>query len=221
MLSQSILKFLSQLAKNNDREWFQDHRDEFEAAKAEFQQFVSALVQGIAEFDSSLEGIDAAKCIFRIYRDTRFSKDKSPYKTHFGAHLSAAANKFQHRAGYYVHIEPGASMLGGGAYMPPTEWLRPIRNHIEQHGDRLKKIISAAAFKKHFGALEGESLKTAPQGFDPNHKYIDLLKRKSLVAVHKPSDKEVTSPVFFKQVLVTFKAVKPLDDFLNEALEKE
>jgi len=219
MLSASTLKYLKDLAAHNERDWFQDTKPRFEKAKEEFEEFIEFLIHGISEFDASVKGLEAKRCIFRIHRDVRFSKDKSPYKTHFGAHIGAFASQVHDRAGYYVHIEPQNSMLGGGAYQPPPPWLAAIREAIDSDGAALNRILASASFKKYFGALEGETLKTTPKGYPPDHRHIDLLRHKGFLAVHRPTDTEIVAPNFPKHVLQVFKALKPFDDYLNAALK--
>jgi uncharacterized protein (TIGR02453 family) len=148
MLSKKTFAFLSALKKHNDREWFLAHKPEYLDAKGEFEALVEELIGRIGAFDPTVKGLDPRKCAFRINRDTRFSKDKSPYKTNMGAHIGAAANKFQERAGYYIHVEPGNCFLGGGAYMPSSPWLKAIRNAIAEDGKFFRRLITAPAFKK-------------------------------------------------------------------------
>lgn len=219
MITAKTYRFLSDLKKNNDRAWFKDHEAAYREAKGDVEALVADLIARIAAFDPEVKGVDARKCVFRIFRDARFSKDKSPYKSNFGAHISGAANKYQSRAGYYLHIEPGGSFLGGGAYTPPADWLKAIRGAIDRDGGSLKAILAAAAFKKHFGAMQGETLKTAPQGYPPDHLYIGYLRHKSFLALKPLKDREVTAPGFAKEVTVVFKAMRPFNRFLNEAFE--
>lgn len=219
MITAKTFRFLADLKKNNDRDWFQANKPRYLEAKEEFEALVAELIQRIGAFDPAVKGLDARRCIYRINRDTRFSKDKSPYKSNIGAYLSAARNDFHDCAGYYIHIEPGNCFLGGGAYQPSPEWLKAIRRAIDVDGGSLKKIVTSAIFKKHFGAMEGETLKKAPQGYRPDHLFVDLLRHKDFLAMRKLKDKDVTSPGFAKEAAAVFKAAKPLGDFLNEALE--
>ncbi|HBQ84180.1 MAG TPA: TIGR02453 family protein, partial [Bacteroidales bacterium] len=156
-------------------------------------------------------------CIFRINRDVRFSNDKSPYKTNMGAFMVRGGKQNGDKyAGYYFHIEPGKSMLAGGAYIPPSQWLTAIREKIDDDPGRLVGIINDTGFKKYFKQIEGEKLKKAPKGFSPEHKHIELLKFKSYLAVKETSDKEVIGDEYLKYAVSVFKAMKPLNDFLNE-----
>lgn len=219
MITSKTFRFLSDLKKHNERDWFQAHKDAYLEAKGEFEALVAELIVRIAAFDPSVKGLEARKCVFRINRDTRFSKDKSPYKINFGAHMSPAAKDYQERAGYYIHLEPGASFLGIGSYMPQPEKLKAIRQAIDRDGGTLKKIVNGAGFKKTFGKMEGEQLKTTPQGYRPDHLFIDLLRYKSFLAMHPIKDKDILAPGFAKQAGAVFKSAMPFNQFLNEALE--
>ncbi|HKP94127.1 MAG TPA: DUF2461 domain-containing protein [Fibrobacteria bacterium] len=219
MLTQKTFAFLADLKKHNDRGWFLAHKPAYLEAKAEFEGLVGGLIHRIAAFDKTVQGLDPRKCAFRIFRDARFSKDKSPYKTHFGAHIGAAENKFQERAGYYLHVEPGNCFLGGGAYMPSSPWLKAIRNAIAEDGKFFRRLIAAPAFKKQFGTMQGETLKKAPQGFPADHPYIDLLRHKNFLAMRKLKDAEVLAPGFAKEAAAAFKALQPFERFLNDVLE--
>ncbi len=214
MLTKSALSLLSELKRNNDRDWFQAHKERYLAAKAEFEGLVGELIPRIAAFDSSVEGLDPAKCCFRIYRDARFSKDKSPYKTNFGAQIGS--DKFGQRAGYYLHIEPGNSFLGGGAYHPDAKWLKSIRDAIAEDGKFVRRLLGAAPFKREFGELQGETLKSAPQGFPSDHPHIDLLRHKDFIAMRACKDAEILSPGFPQRAAAAFKALAPLNRFLND-----
>ncbi|MEQ8339330.1 MAG: DUF2461 domain-containing protein, partial [Cyclobacteriaceae bacterium] len=155
-ITQPTYQFLKALKKNNDRDWFKDHKKDYEKAKKEFTDFIDALIIEVAKFDKDIAHFTARDTIFRIHRDVRFSKDKSPYKTHFGAHITSAPKKSEihTRAGYYIHLEPGASMLAGGAYLPEGGWLKAIRQEIHYNADSLKKILNDPGFKKYFD-MEG------------------------------------------------------------------
>ena len=219
-ITQPTFQFLKSLKKNNDRDWFKDHKKEYESAKKEFTDFIDALIIEIAKFDKAIAHFTAKDTIFRIHRDVRFSKDKSPYKTHFGAHVSSAPKKSEihTRAGYYIHLEPGGSMLAGGAYLPEGTWLKAIRQEIHYNADSLKKILADPNFKKYF-VMEGEKLKTAPRDYPKDHPEIELLKQKSFLAVHRCDDKQVLSDDFLKHCSGAFIALYPFDQFLNQASE--
>jgi len=218
-ISKNTFQFLNELKQNNNRDWFLENKPRYEEAKKEFEVFIDALIAEISKFDGSIGHHTAKECIFRIYRDVRFSKDKSPYKTHMGAHITSAAKKSEihSRAGYYIHIGPGESMLAGGAYLPQGPWIKSIRQEIAYNADDFRKIINSKKFKEHFGEIEGEKLKKAPKGYEPDHPEIELLKYKSFLASNKVSDKDVISKDFLKHSADVFKTLHPFDDFLNRA----
>jgi len=220
-ISKSTLQFLTDLKANNDRDWFTANKLRYEAANKEFHQFVDALIVEIQKFDPTLVHYTAKDCVFRIYRDVRFSKDKSPYKTHFGAHVTAAPKKSEihTKAGYYLHLEPGATMLAGGAYLPEANWLKAIRQEIAYNTAEFKAILDDKNFKQIFGEMEGEKLKNMPKGYDTDHPAIELLKHKSFLMAHKPSDAEVLSDDFLQHCAKVFKALYPFDQFLNRAMD--
>ncbi|MBI3195636.1 MAG: DUF2461 domain-containing protein [Ignavibacteriae bacterium] len=219
MISKKILDFLTELEKNNNRDWFSKNKPRYEEARAEFENFISNLILEIAKFDKQIIGIDAKKSVFRIYKDTRFSKDKTPYKTNFGAHLIKAGSKGVHsRAGYYIHIEPNKCFLAGGAYMPESNWLKAIRKEIYYNSKEFKKIINNSDFKRYF-EIEGEKLSKAPQGYSPDHPEIELLKYKSMLAVHNLSDEQILSKDFLSHSAKVFKVLYPFDKFLNKAMD--
>jgi uncharacterized protein (TIGR02453 family) len=214
----STLQFLKDLKLRNEKDWFLKNRPRYDEAKLNYESFIQAIIDDISGFDPILRGLEAKTCIYRIYRDIRFSNDKTIYKTHLGAFIVRGGRKFGDRfAGYYVHIEPGNnSMIAGGAYMPPAPWLTAIREKIDEHGDKLMKIISQKDFVKMFGGLEGEKLKSAPKGYPKDHPYIELLKMKSFLVVKMIPDKEVITEKCYETVINASKIIKPLNDFLND-----
>ena len=215
-IDKQTLKFLKDLKSYNYREWFKENKDRYDRAATNFSDFIGALLKELSKFDPGISGLEPKDCIFRIYRDTRFAKDKSPYKTNMGAHILANGRKTEHsQAGYYVHLEPGNSFLAGGAYRPPAAWIKNIRQEIDRDAATFKKIISTKTFREYFGALEGEKLKTAPKGFPKDHPEIDLLRFKSFLAVHQVIDKQLLAPDYLKYSVKVFKALSPFDDFLN------
>lgn len=218
-ISNKTFKFLKELKDNNTKEWFADNKKRYEEAKSEFETFIEELIKNIAKFDPAVAELEAKKTIFRIYRDVRFSKDKSPYKLNMGAHISPHRSKVHDRAGYYIQIQPGNSFLAGGAYDPGNPWITQIRQEIDYNTKEFKKIINSASFKKHFGEIQGDKLKTAPKGFPKDHPEIDLLQYKSYLAVNNCNDKLVTSGDFMKHCTTVFKAMKPFDDFLNRSAD--
>ena len=212
-----ILKFLKDIKKNNDRVWFEKNKSRYLQAKQSFEDFVAALLAEFSKFDSGMAGLDPKKLPFRIYRDVRFSKDKSPYKTNMGAGFSPNGKLVQ-EPGYYIHIEPGKSFVAGGIYMPDATNLSKIRQEIDYNYDKLKKVINSSSFKKSFDGFDDfDKLKTVPKGYPKDHPQIELLKLKSFIVSHNFSDKEVMDPKFVKTVAGYAKAIKPLNDFIKEA----
>jgi uncharacterized protein (TIGR02453 family) len=214
-----ILKFLKDLSKNNDRAWFEKNKPRYLEAKQGFEDFVSALLQEFIKFDEKLAGLDARKLPFRIYRDVRFSKDKSPYKTNMGAGFSPNGKLVQ-EPGYYIHIEPGnKSFVAGGIYMPDAANLAKIRQEIDYNADKLLKIMKQGSFKKSFDGFDDfDKLKTMPKGYAKDHPHIEILKHKSFIVSIAFTDKEVTDKSFLKAVSSKAKAIKPLNDFIRESL---
>ena len=215
-IEKTTLQFLSDLKSHNDREWFAQNRNRYLEAKANYESFIQALINEISSFDPILRGLEVKSCTFRINRDIRFSNDKSIYKTNMGAFIVRGGKKNGDKfAGYYFHVEPGNSMIAGGAYMPSTPWLSAIRENIDEQGAQFRKIISSKEFVKYFGSIEGETLKTVPKGYSKDHPYIDLLKMKSYLATNMISDKDVTGSLCFEHVVNACRAMKPLNDFLS------
>jgi uncharacterized protein (TIGR02453 family) len=215
-INKSTLEFLSKLKLNNDRVWFANNRKTYDEARQNFEVFVQALIDEIVKFDPIYKGLEAKSCVFRINRDTRFAHDKSVYKTNFGAFMVRGGKKNGDRfPGYYFHIEPGSSFVAGGAYVPPAPWLNAIRQKIDENADELIRIINNKDFKKQFGGLDGEKLKTAPKGYPRDHPHIELLKLKSFLAYRSISDRELASEGCFDLAISAFRAMKPLHDFLT------
>ncbi len=213
-----ILKFLRQLQANNSKEWMDAHREQYQAARQSFINFTGYLLEGLSAEDEGLLGLDPKKCIFRINRDIRFSNNKSPYKDNFGAAM-AEGGRHSGNPVYYFHLQPGdESFIAGGLYQPPKEVLAKIRQEIDYNVSELKAITSAAAFKKHFGEIQGDALKRFPQGYDPNHPNIELLKLKDYLVVQKLTDQAVTDEKFPSDALTVFRAMLPFVHYLNVAV---
>lgn len=217
MISKNILEFLSALNKNNNADWFHANKKYYLDVKHEFEAFTSSLIGKLGEIDSGIKNLTPKDCMFRINRDIRFSNDKRPYKTNFGAYIVRNGKK-SGNAGYYVHIEPGESFLGGGMYCPEPKNLKAIRSEIYEESDTFKRIIKHPDFVSHFGEIWGEKLKLAPKGFDKDFADIELLKYKSYVAMKSVSDDFFLSKNALNEILHVFKAMKPFGDFLNHAV---
>jgi uncharacterized protein (TIGR02453 family) len=218
MFDTEILRFLRELRKNNNREWFELNKAFYQKSKKSFESFVLSLIQIIKSIDPGIGSPEPKDCIFRIYRDVRFSVDKVPYKTNFGAFINRGGKKSQ-TAGYYFHIEPGEIFISGGIYMPASPVLKAIREAIFDEPDSFKAIISHPDFKKYFPGLAGERLKTAPQGYPKDHPDIDLLKFKSYYVYRPLDEKTLSSPMLEDEVGKTFVQLKTFNDYLNQAIE--
>lgn len=215
-----IFDFLSKLQVHNDRNWFNEHKDEYMAARQEFATFVNALIAPLSQLDESIGTVSAEECIFRIYRDVRFSHDKSPYKTNFGAFIAKGGKKAE-RAGYYVHIQPDESMLSGGIYMPAPETLESVRNEIYHHPHEIRKILENKSFKKYFGSLsEEDKLKNPPKGYPKDFEEIDLLKNKHFVTGYQVTNEFFMQDNLIEHIMEVFEAQYPLNAFINRALDK-
>ena len=219
MLTKDILQFLGELKQNNTREWFAENKHKYDKANKSLLTLVEQLITAVQRLDSTIGPLSAKDCVFRIYRDTRFSQDKTPYKTNMGAYFARGGRKSVY-AGYYLHLEPGSSMLAGGIWMPEPEALKRIRQEIYYNSVEFKKLLEAKSFKENFGTLSEEGkLKNPPRDFPADFPDIDLLKNKNFTMFHSLSDEIVGSedfPVIFSKV---FEAMKPLNDFLNKAFK--
>ncbi|WP_433625320.1 DUF2461 domain-containing protein [Chryseobacterium cucumeris] len=204
-------EFLTHLKENNNREWFTQHKSEYDIIVKENKVFFNQIYQELQEYDQ-LKGIH----IFRIYNDVRFSKNKTPYKTNFGVGYSRS--KPMLRGGYYIQLEPGNSFVGGGFWGPEAKDLLRIRKEFEISSTEIEKIIADKTFIKYFGELKGDSVKTAPRGFDKNHPAIDLIRKKQFLVMRKFTDTEVLSDNFQKEVLLTLLAMRPFFDYMSEIL---
>jgi uncharacterized protein (TIGR02453 family) len=216
-IKKSTLEFLKKLKNNNNRDWFIENKPFYLNAKENFESFVQEIINKLIGFEPLMKGLEAKSCVYRINRDIRFSSDKSPYKSHMGAFIVRGGKQNGDKlAGYYFHIEPQKSIMAGGAYMPPTPWLSAIREKISDEPGKINKIIKAKDFVEYFGTVDGEKLKTAPKGYPSDHPQIELLKLKSYLVVNEVKDAIVTSEKFFDHIIKVFKAMKPLNDFLND-----
>ena len=212
-ITSETLAFLSDLKENNTREWFHGNKKRYDAVKASFEETIKELIGTIGEFED-LTGVEVKHCNYRIARDVRFSKEKSPYKTWLSASFSEGGRK-ANRMDYYLHIENGKSFLGGGMYNPTPEQLAKLRQEIDYNADELKQIIYNERFVSIFGEAEGEAVKSAPKGYDKNHPEIELLRKKQLFFWHKFTDEEVCSDNFVASVTEKCLVLKPFLDLLN------
>lgn len=211
----SAFAFLKTLSKNNNREWFTNHKDIYTKEQNHIIDFADALLHELNKHDV-IETPSGKKACYRIYRDVRFSKDKTPYCTYFSGSYRRAT-KYR-RGGLYFHLEPGNSWLAGGFWSPNAEDLKRVRDDIAYDANPLRKILKSKSFIETFGTLQGEQLKTSPKGFDAHHEAIDLLRYKQFLLVKKFTDAEVLSDTFVKQANQTFKNMRPFLDYMSEVL---
>ncbi len=220
MLQASTLRFLKSLKKNNNKSWFEANKSAYLDAKADIDQFVQLVIDGLGKTDAGIAVLKPKDCTFRIYRDVRFSKNKTPYKSNMGAYFNRGGKKAL-TAGYYFHCEPGGNRLGGGMWMPLAPELNKVRQEIDYNFDEWKKIINRPNFRKLFpNGVDGiETLTRPPKGYDEQNPAIEFLKMKNFVVMRTLTDAELQSKGLLKEVLKTFAAMKEFIDFLNRAIE--
>ena len=220
MLQLSTLKFLRDLKKNNNKPWFDAHRKEFESAKSDFNVFIQSVIDKHGKSDPTIKSINAKDCMFRINRDIRFSKDKSPYKTNMGAYINRGGKKSLF-GGYYFHCEPGKAFVGGGLWMPMPPELNKVRQEIDYNFAAFKKIISSKKFKSVYKDLSRDAeyvLTRVPKGYEADNPAAEYLKMKSFVALTSLKDSDLTSKDLIKKTTAAFEALQPLLEFINESL---
>lgn len=211
MLNKAIYKFLIELKKNNNREWFDAHKSVFKDHEKEVKSFYDEVFLKLQKQDQ----LDQVK-VYRIYRDIRFSTDKTPFKTHFGGVFSRV--KPYCRGGYYLHIEPGNTFVAGGFWEPSKEDLLRIRKEFETDDSEIRAVLANPDFKKYYGWFEGESVKTAPKGFNKDHPAIDLIRLKQFVVFHKFDDEEIFLEDFADKIVACFLVLHPFFDYMSEVL---
>lgn len=218
IITNKTFEFLNKLKKNNNREWFNENKNLYTEAQSDVLNFIESLIAEIGKYDENLLKMDAKKSMFRIYRDTRFSKDKIPYKTNFGASLGMG--KGNQKGGYYFHLEPGKSFIAGGIYMPEPSTLKAVRKEISLYGDDFLTILNDKKFKKLFSGLsEDDKLKKIPQGFEKEDPMGEFLKLKSFIVVYNLKDEEIIDKNAADNLSKIFEVMKPLNAFLNRALD--
>ena len=220
MLQSATLKFLKDLKKNNNKPWFETHRKEYEAAKIDFANFIQTVIDKHSKNDPTIKSIVAKDCMFRINRDVRFSKDKSPYKTNMGAYINRGGKKSVF-GGYYFHCEPGQCFVGGGLWMPMPPELNKVRQEIDYNLDAFKKIMNSKKFKAVYKDLSHEAeyvLSRVPKGYEPTNPAAEYLKMKSFVSMASLKDSDLTSKDLVKKTTTAFEALQPLIDFINGSL---
>lgn len=219
MIYQESIEFLKDLAVNNNREWFAANKERYDKARENVIDFTMKVLDSVRKIEAGMdENLDAKKCVMRIYRDIRFSKNKEPYKNNFGVSMPTSGLKGG-GVEYYLHIQPGNSFIGGGYWMPEAPHLKAIRQEIDYNAADLKRIIDQKEFVKLFGDFRRqEQLKSVPKGYEADNENIDLLKLKSFVAWHKLEDNELTAPGAEKLVADVCSMIHPLNVFLKNAL---
>jgi len=221
MLQSSTIKFLKDLKKNNNKPWFDANRKKYEEAKTDFANFIQLVIDKHAKNDITIKTLVAKDCLFRINRDVRFAKDKSPYKTNFGAHINKGGKKSM-LAGYYFHLEPGKCFAGGGIWMPMPDDLKKLRQEIDYNFVEFERIIDSKKFKSVYGDLSRDAefvLSRVPKGYEPDNPASEYLKLKSYIAMINIKDTALTSKDLLKKTIEAFEALQPLLNFINRALE--
>jgi len=219
MIESQTLDFLKELVENNNREWFQANKERYDKARANVIELATNVITKLHKVDPSVSAdLDPKKCVMRIYRDIRFSKNKIPYKNNFGVSMPTLGSKLG-GVEYYLHIQPGKSFIAGGYWMPEAEHLKAIRQEIDYNANDLKKIIDDKEFVKLFGEFrKQDQLKTTPKGYDVDNENIDLLKLKSFIVSHPLKDKELMSAGAADEIVNMCSKVYPLNIFLKNAI---
>ncbi len=217
-IEKNTLAFLKELPEHNTREWFQENKARYDAARKNYMDFLDELLTRMRAFEPAAYGQQGKDLVFRIYRDVRFSNDKRPYKDHFGAYIAEGGRKSTN-PGYYLHLAGhNNSFVAGGLWMPPAGQLKAVRQEIDYNLAAFKDIIEAPSFKKRFGAVTGEQLKTTPKGYDKDNPAIEFLRFKSWNAVMPVRDEAVLSDGFIDTVVEAMEVLKPFNDFLMAPL---
>ena len=217
-LPKDALPFLRELSAHNNREWFNEHKARYQILHEELLDFTQALIETLIPHDPQLIGVEPKNCLFRIYKDARFARDGAPYKTHFGIHIVSSGKRSDfNRAGFYLHIEPEASMMAGGAHSPSPEWLKHIRQHIARNPTAWTHIIQAPEFQNYFAQVQGEQLKRPPQGYTIDEPMIDWIKYKTLWVKHPIDDAQMSAAALTNYLEQVYMVYRPFQEFLNSA----
>lgn len=218
-MNAEIIQFLRELQENNNRPWFQENKERFDALRKVFVEEVQELIGQISLFDPEVAGLEAKDCLFRIYRDTRFSPDKTPYKTYMSAFIAQGGRKSE-RGGYYIHLEPGNSILSGGVWCPDAKLLKKLRQDIYDHIDEFVAIIEEPSFKAVFPVLEGDMLKRMPVGFPADFPYDYILKHKDFSVICNKPDTFFSQPDWMAESVECFRKLLPFNRFLNYTVDE-
>lgn len=214
-----ILDFLKLLATNNNREWFQQHKSDYLRAQADFEDLLGAVIARISSFDESIAHVRPGECTYRIYRDTRFSPDKTPYKNHIGGYINARGKKSNH-CGYYIHLEPGNCMLAGGSWCMPPAMLKAVRQSVCDNIDAYRSIVEDEAFRKYFPVIGESWLKTLPKGFPKDFPFPQYIQCKDYTVAYRVPDSFFESPDFMDEIARVFMQLKRFADFTNETIDE-
>lgn len=214
-----ILDFLKVLAANNNREWFQEHKAEYLSVQADFEELLAGVIARLSPWDESVAHVLPRDCTYRIYRDVRFSSDKSPYKTHIGGYINARGKKSNH-CGYYLHLEPGNCMLAGGSWCMPADMLRAVRQSVCDRIDEYCAIVEDPAFKQYFPVVGESHLKTVPKGFPKDFPYPQYIRCKDFTVACRVEDEFFSRPDFMERIIDVFRQLKRFADFTNETIDE-
>jgi len=213
-----VIQFLNELSENNNREWFQKNKKWYDESREKVLFLTEVVINEIRKFDPDVPLLEPKDCLFRIFRDVRFSHDKSPYKTNFGSFIAKGGRKSSY-AGYYFHIEPSGSFVGGGIYMPAAEPLKAIRDYIAENGEEFLLLTNNKNFKKVYPEMMDDKLKMAPKGYSPDHEFINLLRYKSFAFSSQFDKSQILADNYIEKLVHSFKTLQPVNRFLNDALE--
>lgn len=214
-----IYDFLKDLEANNTREWFDQNRDRYDVTRKKFLAVAELLIHEIRQFDKEIPALNPKDCVFRIFRDVRFSNDKRPFKSNYGCFIARGGRKSGF-AGYYLHIQPGECFLSGGIYMPPPEHLKYIRQEIFYHPQNYIELIENKEFKSIFTLDYSDKLKTAPKGYPKDWEYLELIKNRNYAFGHRIEEEALFAPDFLKKAIELFKIIYPLNRYLNKAVDE-
>lgn len=215
-----VYSFLRELRMNNNREWFNKNKNRYLNVKKIIEDFTQDMINRLAAIEPDAARLSPSDCTYRIYRDTRFSYDKTPYKQHIGIYICPKGNKKSYRAGYYLHLEPGQSFIGGGCWCPPPPLLKSLRQSIFDNIEEYLEIIDDKEFRNHYGSVGGNPLKTAPKGFPKDWEHIDLLKPRDYTVLANVPDSFFTSSETPGKVMEYMRILKPFNDFVNFLIDE-
>jgi len=221
MAVENIIRFLSELNINNNREWFAENKAWYDQVRIEFEKLSKDLIARISTFDEDIKHVEAKDCVFRIYRDTRFSHDKTPYKTHFGVFIASAGGRKSQRGGYYLHLDPAGCFVAAGVWCPQPDLLKALRQSVYDNIDELNEIRNSPTFSQYFTSFfEEDKLKTVPRGFPKDFPDAEMLKLKHYMVEYKLDEKLINSPDFVQELTDIVKCAYPLNRFLNYTVDE-